>query len=247
MQIKLKGVVLRKTAISDHDAYLHVFTEDRGVVSVLARGIGRGKSGMSAAAQSLSLCEFTLFAGRDRYIANAIDLVEPFVELRSNLSGLSLAAYFGEIVSRLFDEGTDSGQAFRLFLNCLFLLSKKALPERQIKSIFELRVCALAGFAPDLSACRLCGSGSAQPMYFDVQEGTLQCGACGGAGLLVNPSVLAAMRHIVYAPGEKLFRFTLSPPSDRQLYSVTEQYLMLKSEKVYPSLNFYRSVADESI
>ena len=247
MHIKVRGVVLRKTAISDNDAYLHVFTADRGVISVLARGIGRSKSTMGAAAQSLSLCDFTLFVGRDRYIVNAIDLVEPFVELRSSLSGLSLAAYFGEVVSRLFDEGTDSGQALRLFLNCLYLLSHGLLQEKQIKSIFELRICVFAGFAPDLRACGNCGTADAQPMYFDTEGGTLRCAACGGSGLQVTPSVLAAMRHIVYAPDEKLFNFQLSSPSDGQLYSITEQYLMLKSEKVYPSLNFYRSVADESI
>ena len=63
----------------------------------------------------------------------------------------------------------------------------------------------------------------------------------------MNASVLAAMRHIVYASSEKLFSFTISSPSDKQLYALTEQYLILKSEKIYPSLNFYRSVADENI
>lgn len=243
MYIKLKGVVLRRTPISDNDAYLTVFTGEKGTISALARGIGRQKSMLGASAQNLSFGELTLYQSKDKYIVNAIDLIEPFVELRSDLSGLSLAAYMGDAASRFFDEGTDSGQALRLFLNCLHLLCTKTLPEWQIKAIFELRICALAGFMPDLTACQGCGNGETELQFFDIENGTLRCADCGGMGFPLSPSVLAAMRHIVYAKMEKLFFFTLSPPSDAELSAVCEQYLLSKAEKSFKTLDFYRSVS----
>lgn len=48
---------------------------------------------------------------------------------------------------------------------------------------FHARLMALAGFAPRLDACGVCGKrpGRAQASLFDPREGQLVCRACGGA------------------------------------------------------------------
>ena len=83
-------------------------------------------------------------------------------------------------------------------------------------------------------------------MLFDPAEGSICCPTCapeGAVGLLPLPAgVFAAMRHIIYADFEKLFRFKLGEESLPVLAHAVEQYLLCRVERILPALNFYKTV-----
>ncbi len=59
---------------------------------------------------------------------------------------------------------------------------------------------------------------------------------------MVPPAVLAAMRHIIYCPFEKLFSFSLPAGALGLLGAVTERYLLYHMQKKPKSLEVYHSL-----
>ena len=114
----------------------------------------------------------------------------------------------------------------RLFLNSLYYLSTDKKPLLQIKAVFELRAAVLSGYAPDLVACSVCGAYETPFMFFDPVGGTLFCAACGNANRFAPTplSVVSAMRHIVFAAFDDVFRFELDAALLPTLSRLTETY-----------------------
>ena len=59
---------------------------------------------------------------------------------------------------------------------------------------------------------------------------------------MLQGGVLAAMRHIIYANGEKLFSFSLPDAGLARLCGVSEAYLIAQTERKYKTLDFYRQI-----
>ena len=70
MYLTVRGLVLRVSPYKDADAILTVLTEDKGTLTVKARGLRRNKSNLSAPCQLLAYSEFTLFENRGMYTIN---------------------------------------------------------------------------------------------------------------------------------------------------------------------------------
>ena len=67
---------------------------------------------------------------------------------------------------------------YNLILNAFYALSALNRPKELVKAVFELRVCLIAGFAPQLDVCPVCGS--SDPDGFNVSQGSVQCLNCSG-------------------------------------------------------------------
>lgn len=81
---------------------------------------------------------------------------------------------------------------------------------------------------------------------FHLGREAITCQDCGkespGSGGLVSPGVLAAMRHILYSPFEKIFSFSLSEDGISELSQVVEGYLRYHLQRSWRSLDFFYSV-----
>lgn len=245
-KIVTPGLVIREKPIGENDKLLAILTAENGLIRAFADGARRLKSKNAAATSLLSYCTFTLYKGKDTYKVVDAAVIDLFFELRYDLEGLALAQYFCEIALRQVPEGRHNDVFLRLLLNALFLLLHHKRPFELIKAVYELRFAAQAGYMPDLLGCSVCQKEQAQRFYFDFKEGCLFCSSCkrggSGVGAVLNETVLCAMRHILYAPFQKIFSFTV-PPADLKLLSACcEKYLSVQTEAHYKTLEFYRSI-----
>jgi DNA repair protein RecO (recombination protein O) len=246
MQIKTDGVVLFDHKIED-DRILTLLTREHGVLTAYANGANRVKTRLSASTELLCYSQFVLFSSRGRHVVDAADTIHIFFGLRKDLEKLSLASYLAELTKELAPQKQEAPQELSLLLNSLSFIEagKRELP--LLKAIFELRLLTLAGYMPNLVACRECSEYEKEDMLFLPLKGELVCGECASedekhTGAAVSPGVLAAMRHIVYAPPERIFSFALSPKSTARLAQISEQYLLATHEKMPPTLEFYKSL-----
>ena len=245
MYLTIRGIVLRVTDLNDRDALLTILSQDRGKLSVKARGLRRKNSPLIAPCQLLAFGEFTLFEYRGSYTVNEATSIELFHDLRRDLLKLSLGTYFAQVSELICQEDLPNPELLSLLLNCLYALSKLHLPEGLVKPVFELRVACLAGYTPDLFGCRNCGSQT--PDSFDISAGQLECRECrrpGATGirLPVSPGLLEAMRYICLCDPKKLFSFRAGPEVLQQLSGLTEAYLVTQLERGFSTLDFYRSL-----
>ena len=244
MYLTTPGLVLRVTDYNDRDALLTLLTRSHGKITAKARGLRRKNSPLIAPCQLLSFGEFTLFEYKGQYTVNEASAVELFQGLRRDLCKLSLGTYFAQVAEVLSQEDLPNPELLSLVLNCLYALDKLQKPEVLVKAAFELRSATIAGYAPDLFGCRVCGSQS--PAYFDISGGALLCENCRhsatGIRLPVNPAVVEVMRYIVYCDPKKLLSFEISTEAAEQLSGITESYLTTQLERGFSTLDFYKSL-----
>lgn len=252
MQIKTRGLLLKQRNIGENDRIVTILTAELGIIEATARGVKSARSGISAACQRLSYSEFCLFRGKSGYTINSAEILNSFYNLRYDVVSVALAGYFCELTTYLSPSSENAEDFLKLLLNTLYLLEEGKKSHDFLKAVFELRSLSIAGFMPDLVCCGECASYEKALMYFLPLEGTLICSECMESSQLQNKEsvikikayqpVLAAMRHITYALGQKIFSFKLSGDALLQLCYICENYSLLHIDGKFRSLEIYYSL-----
>ena len=237
------GVVIKTGVTGESDLILSVLTRERGVIRAFAKGARGMKSKLHAGSAQFAYCDFLFYEKNGVYHVTDAAVKNLFYELRTDLTAVSLAQYLCEIVLKTVPEGDTDPEYLRLLLGALHYLCGGKKPALLVKSVFELRFAAAAGYAPQLTACASCGAFSSEPMVFDALSGELFCKACGRAHNApdVPYAVVCAMRHILYSPFEKIFSFTLTPALLPALNTLTEKYLQNALGQKFRLLEFFHS------
>lgn len=245
MYIKTDGIVLRETEYNDSDELLTVLTRNYGKMTMRARNVRNRKSTMKSACQLLTYSEFTLFENRGYVTINEASSKEMFLNLRKDLEALSLASYFAQVTELISQEDSPTPELLSLLLNCMYSLNQNQKPHWQIKSVFELRVACLAGYAPLLDGCAICGNPT--PNRFNVSQGMLQCDTCSQEGyeglrMPISEGALMSLHYITKCLPKQIFSFSIGDTALRELSALTETYLTTQLERGFYTLDFYKSL-----
>ena len=245
MFYKTEGIVLRETQYKDSDKLLNVLTKDSGKVTLKARGVRKNSSQLKSACQLLAYSEFTYQEIHGQLVIKEAVCKEMFPELRQDIEAISLAFYFAQAVDVLAEQDYYDPSLLSLLLNSLYALSKLKKPQAVVKAAFEWRLAAMAGYAPDLGGCAVCGKRETD--RFNVNRGVLQCAGCqheelDGLRMPVSPGTLAALRYIAACDEKKLFSFQLGDEAMRELSGIAETYLMTQLERGFSTLELYKSL-----
>lgn len=242
MYINTLGLVLRETAYKDSSKILTVLTGGEGKLTVMSRGALRKNSKVTAATQLLAFSEMTLYCSRDRWTLTEARSVEQFIGLRDDIALLALGAYFAELIEAVSDEDSPNPQLLSLSLNALFALSEKIKTPDYVKPAFELRLMVAAGFMPLIKHCAICGREEPECAVLDFSGGTIRCNDCvpAGSDAVLGRGALKAARYIIDCEPKKLFAFTLSDVSLRELSNATEGYLLAQLDRRFRTLDYYK-------
>ena len=246
MQIKTDGLIIRELNVGEADRIVTILTREKGVVRASARGARSVKSRISPATQLLSHSGFTLFQGREKYIIDEAEPLHIFMGVRQDLDKLALAQYIAELTGALAPQEAEAEIYLRLALNALYLIETGKRPLGLIKAACEMRLLTIAGYMPDLVACRECGAYEADVMYLKPRKASLICAACSPEtpeGDPLSRGALAALRHTVYADFERLFAFSLPEAALAQLALASERYLLYSLGRSFTTLDFYNSLS----
>lgn len=246
MQMVTDGIVLRETVYKETDKILTVLTKDGGKQTVKARACRKNTSQLAASAQLLVYSELTLSERLGFWTVSAAESIEQFWGVKQDLEKLALACYCAEVTELIaLEEQPDTG-LLPLILNTLYALDKLQKPLPLVKAMFEARVLCLAGYAPQLGACCVCGKENPKDARLVLADGVLRCGSCGagafGASLSLDEVALAALRHAVYGDEKRLFTVAMTRKSLPLLAAASEQFLTTQLEKSFRTLDFYKSV-----
>lgn len=224
---------------------LTILTAGHGKLSVNVRGALRKNSKFAAVTGLLVFSEMTLFQSRDRWSMTEARSIEQFLGLRNDLALLSLASYFAELVEAVADEDSPNPELLPLCLNALFALSEGLKVPNLIKPAFELRLMVVAGFAPLIDRCSVCGNDDSDSVVLDINEGVLICSDCSLVGnYRLSRGALIAARYIMGCDPKKLYSFNLGDGALRELANATESYLLAHLDRSFRTLNYYNKIAN---
>ena len=237
------GLVIRVQATGETTRIVWVLTAEHGVIRAFAKGARGAKSKLQSATSLFAYCRFSFVQSKGSHTVTEADIKEIFFDLRNSLEALSLAQYFCDAASKTIPEDGTGEEFLRLLLNSLHFLCKGSRDRRMLKAIFEMRLAVLSGYMPSLIACENCAAFETDIMFFDPIRGRLLCENCTKTdGVALPLSVISAMRHIVFAPFERLFSFTLAEPLLDALEHCVEGYFLSVTQQKYKTLDYYRSI-----
>lgn len=248
MHLNTKALVLREVNYKESDKILTVLTAEEGKLTVSARGCRKKGSPIAAASQLLVWSELTLYEYKGRWAVKEASAERQFEGVRGDLDKLALGSYFAEVAETLAGEGQGEPELLSLILNCLHGLDRLAIPERQVKAVFEWKAMALAGYEPMIDACAICGREAPEEPRIHLGEGVLHCAACRaevgeGISMPLTAPALSALRHVIWGDPKRLFSFQLDETSLRRLADAGEAYLMTRLERGFRTLDFYKSLS----
>ena len=222
MHITTKALVLRGVDYKESDKILTLFTQSQGKLTASARGCRRKGSAIAAGCQLLAWSEMVLYDYQGRWSVKESATQRLFQGVRDDVQRLALGCYFAEVAELLAVEGLPSPELLSLTLNSLHALDK--MPEKPlplVKSAFEWKAMALAGYEPLLEDGKVRGEGISLPL---------------------PPPALAALEHILHGDPRRLFSFQLGEEPLKQLAGASEAYLRTQLERGFSTLDYYKSL-----
>ena len=203
-----KGIVLRSIRYGEADRILDLYTQDVGLVSVIAKGIRRTKSRFGGRLEPLSCVDFLAYEGRTLDTVTQVEVLRSFHGVRENLKSLEAAG--GMVANvRAFSGGDEADRrVFNLLYHALDALDARTRDTMSIEAAFSLKLSILAGYAIRLDACISCERDSEEAAegdhpYFAPALGGMLCADCRSATADSFPlptDTLAALQNLVVWP-----------------------------------------------
>lgn len=180
-QVKAEAVVLRSLRYGEADRILHLYTEHRGRVGAIAKGVRRSRSRFGGRLEPFTRVALVLHEGRSELLTvTAADTIATHRRLRETGAALDAAARACDAVARLFETAEPHPPVYHLLCHELALLdADPAAASRANQLAFRLKLLLAGGFAPHLAACAACGEGD-HLTAFSGAEGGVVCAACEG-------------------------------------------------------------------
>ena len=160
-----EAVVLRSFRLGEADRILHVYTQDRGRVGAVAKGVRKTKSRFGARLEPFSHVELVLHQGRGELeTVTGASLVHSHDRIRTDPYRLQAGMIGLEAMLRLFPEQEANEKAFTALTR--FLEALDDVPARPgmraaldpVVLSFQLKLLWVSGYTPHLEACVECGS-----------------------------------------------------------------------------------------
>lgn len=236
--VSITGMVLSAMPIGDYDKRLVILTKERGRITAFAKGARRPNSALLACSQPFSFGEFFVYESRSSFRIVSVNIQNYFAELREDLDSVYYGLYFCELADYLTQENMDGTLILKLLYQSFRALIKKSIDPKLIRYIFELKIIALNGEAPQVFECINCGSTDELQWFSPTAPGALcaQCRKHYNDARKVSPSTIYTMQYILATDVVKLFNFTVTNEVLWEFAKCMDQYRKLTIEKEMKSL-----------
>jgi DNA repair protein RecO (recombination protein O) len=176
---KTEAVVLRSIRLGEADRVLHLYTEDRGRIGAVAKGVRKVKSRFGGRLEPFSRVKLILHEGRsDLCTITAADTVHAHATVREGRATIERAPEACDAVLRLFDAAEPNRPAYNLLCHELALLDADAALATPAQALaFRMKLLLAAGFVPELSGCAACGERE-HLGAFSAAAGGVVCPGC---------------------------------------------------------------------
>jgi DNA repair protein RecO (recombination protein O) len=221
-----EAVVLRSFRFGEADRVLHLYTQDRGRVGAVAKGVRKTKSRFGGRLEPFSHVELVLHHGRGELdTVTGASLVRPHDRARTDPYRLQVGLIGLEAMLRLYTEQEASERAFTALTRFLDALDDlPALPTRPavdpLALAFQLKLLWLSGYLPHLGGCVECGVEEDLVGYLPGAGGAV-CRACSRPGTIgLSPDGITGIEALLRTPHADAASIRLGAQAAREALAV---------------------------
>ena len=180
MIVSSQGIILKIFPYSNTSIICNVFTEDRGKLTFIAKGIRKPKNPLLSILQPFNLLEFNYYYKKNRamHLIKEADIVFSFNHLRNNLSTILIGSTILNIINRLFEEEYPQEIVFRLTYKTLNQISSNMEHSKTLFLFFLFHLSKQLGFMPNINRCNSCNVLFEYDVIFSLSSNSLICSNC---------------------------------------------------------------------
>ncbi|MEK7213324.1 MAG: DNA repair protein RecO [Patescibacteria group bacterium] len=140
------SIVLARRDFKENDQIISLFTEEKGKMEVLARGVKKIVSKNSAFLEPFFLVEAEIIPGKEVFHLGSVQPVNSFKKIRADLGKSLLASYAVKLLDKLIPTLFPERQIFKLLASWLEFLDKTKSPGSFLLDAFVLKLFYFLGF-----------------------------------------------------------------------------------------------------
>jgi DNA repair protein RecO (recombination protein O) len=178
-----EAVVLRSLRLGEADRIVHLYTEERGRIGAVAKGIRRTKSRFGGRLEPLSHVTLQLHQGSgELQTVTGVDLIRSHSAVREQPYRLSVGLIGAEAMLRLFTEQERNERAFVALTRFLDVLDETGARATRaaldpLALSFQLKLLWLSGYLPHVTSCAECGA-EHELVGYSPRAGGAVCAGC---------------------------------------------------------------------
>lgn len=242
-----EAVVIKAKDFGEADRILTLYTNLKGKINAIAKGVKRVESRKSGSLDLLSRSSLFLAEGRNLDIILEAQSINPHRSLSEDLEKSSLALKIAEIIDQFAPEHQINKAIYKLLTEALDYLNRAKNEEaNKILYTFELKFLGLAGFRPQLVVCVSCMRILSQTNNrFSPNLGGVLCSSCArldSAGRPISAEAIKIMRFLQDESWEQVERLSYPGIIDREVDQQIDHYLEYLLEKDLKSARFVERV-----
>lgn len=142
---KTEAIIVRRRNFSEADRILTVFTRNRGLMSIKAKGVRRINSRRSSHVELLNFSILSVYEGKSMPILTEAQSMNTFQEIKRDLSKVGAAFHICELINELCPFNQENRMVFSLILDTLEKIQFSSKPKEIIHE-FEIELLARLGF-----------------------------------------------------------------------------------------------------
>jgi DNA repair protein RecO (recombination protein O) len=222
---KSEAIVLRSMRFSEADRILHLYSEQRGRIGAIAKGVRKTTSRFGARLEPLSHVELMLHEGSgELQTITGVELLHSHRASREDPYRLNVGLIGAEAMLRLHGEPERNERAFGALARFLDLLDEAPVLESRpavdpLVLAFQLKLLWLAGYLPHLTSCVECGAVD-DVAAFSPRAGGAVCADHAAGALRLSPEGIAGVERLLSTPLAEAWDAALADRARRDALAV---------------------------
>ena len=171
-----EAIILNTEDYGESDRLISFYAGTGGKLRGIARGARKSQKRFVHAFEPCSLVEVTYIEGKSLARIDACKLLEPYLELRTEVERWAYAALLSEIVLEMVPEGETQPEIFTLLKGAIEHLASDR-DSLNVVLLFVFRFLDLMGYLPALDGCSVCRTplANSTAWFWRVGRGQLVC------------------------------------------------------------------------
>lgn len=235
---KITGIIIRSIDYGETNKIVTVYSEQAGKIGMLTRGAKKTNSRLSSVSQLFTYGSYLYYSSSGLGTMSQGEVIDSFRSIREDLFKTAYAAYIAELTDKLSEDKKPDRKLFELLYQSFHYIDQ-GLDMEVITFIFETKMLAVAGIAPQLNYCVNCGV-DREIFHFSVREGGFLCQYCSSIDANCIPLSEASrklLKLFFHIDIKRLGTISVKQSTKRELKTVLDHYyeaysgLHLKSKR----------------
>lgn len=240
-------IVLRRLDLGEADRMLTIFSQERGKLRVVAKGVRKTQSRLAGHLEPFARTSVLLAEGRNLDIVSQAQIVEPFRALRASESTIACAGYIADLLDQLTVDEQPNVVLYEVVVESLNRLDKQLDPFITLRW-FELTALRVLGFGVELRRCVGCGKELAPEVNaFSPEGGGVVCAECAPAEPVTLPLSVNGLKlmRLLESDLDRVDRLRFGEVLRREVESIMHVYVQHLIGRELRSLRVLRLLSDQ--